>query len=158
MNLDQDLIDRLSAGLEAAIRAEEELDGLLARQEEALKKGAADEVLATSLALEPAYESLRDAMEGCRSAVLEIDQVLGLARGTPLRTVLGELPREVAPDLVDRRDRLVAVRRRARRRSARNATLARASLEAIQTVRGLLSGDAAPTVAVGTTGRLDARA
>ncbi|MFG0316026.1 MAG: flagellar export chaperone FlgN [Planctomycetota bacterium JB042] len=158
MNLDPALIDRLGAGLEAAIRAEEQLDTLLSRQEEALKKGAADEVLETSAALEPAYEALREAMEGCRHAVLEIDERLGLARGTPLRGVLKEIPAELSPTLAERRDRLVAVRRRARRRSARNATLARASLDAIRTVRGLLAGEAPPTVAVGSSGRLDAQA
>lgn len=158
MNLDDPLIERLSSGLESAIRAEEELDRLLSRQEEALRASSADEVLATSLALEPAYEALREAMESCRTAVTEIDGVLGLATQTPFRAMLNELPDHVAPSIADRRDRLVAVRRRARRRSAQNATLARASLDAIGTVRDLLAGGTRPTLAAGSVGRLDAQA
>ena len=158
MNPTDPEIERLRAGLEAAIAAEDDLGERLAAQEAALKSGGPDDVLDASRALEPAFDALRDAMERCRLAVREIDDRLGIARETPLRDVLRHLPDGAAPALEERRDALVRARRRVRAQSSKNAILARGSLDAIRSVKNIMTGQEAPTVGAASSGRLDARA
>jgi len=151
-------IEKLRTGLEAAITAERDLGERLAAQETALQSGGPDDVLDASRALEPAYDALRDAMEVCRSAVRVIDDQLGISKETPLRDVIRQLPEESVPPLNERRDELVRARRQAREQSAKNAILARVSLDAIRSVKNIMTGREVPTVGVAGQGRLDAQA
>ncbi|MBI4880478.1 MAG: hypothetical protein HY812_12585 [Planctomycetes bacterium] len=132
-------VTALEKRLDDAIRAEAALTATLKDQQRALLGGAVEQVLAANHALDGVYEELRVVAGGCRQALAALVDDLGLDAGAPLAQALARLPRDLAPQLKERRERLVGARRQARLLAARNSSAARASLDAITAVRGILA-------------------
>jgi len=147
--------------LDEEIRLERELAGALAAQGEALLQGAPEGLERSSRTLGETFEAVRVAARERRRATDEIATILGRRSGAALRDLLGEVPSPWRGTLEERRRSLSQARRESTARGARNASLARASLDAIASVRGLV--DRAATHAEGPEAppplrRLDRRA
>lgn len=155
-------ISKLKVHLDEAIEVERNLARRLAEQETALLGGAVEEIQCANAALDRVYQELREVSTSCTRAVAELYTDLGLLLGSPLRQVIERLPADEAPGLREQSSRLQQARDAARRQSARNATIARTSLDAIASVRGILSEAAqdpeAGAYVASSTSRLDARA
>ena len=162
MNQLREKVSRLEANLGEAISVEQDLARKLSEQEHALLSGAIDEIHGANRALDQVYLELREIAKSCTRAVAELYTDLGLVLGSPLRQVIERLPAEQATDLREQSSRLQEARNAARTQSARNATIARTSLDAIASVRGILSGAVADPDAsafeTSSLSRLDARA
>ena len=162
MNKLREKVACLRENLEAAILVEQELANKLRGQEKALLEGVAEQIHAANSALDRVYDELRLVAETCRRAVAELHVDLDLTMGASLGKVIASLPRSLAPELEGSSRRLRKARVTARSQSSRNATIARTSLDAIASVRGILgmtraeqhgTGSGAPSLS-----RLDAQA
>jgi len=154
-------VKALERHLDRAIRVEAELAGTLRCQERAMLRGAADQVTQANQALDGVYHELKSVADHCRRAVADLHSDLGLHFGAPLADVIARLPQGLAPKLAERRERLSRARGQAHLQVSRNSALARSSLDAIASVRGILSRALqAPEAANATVplSRLDARA
>ncbi len=135
----------LEGRLDEAIRVEATLAATLKDQQRALLGGAVEQVLAANRALDGVYDELRAVAGRCQEALAPLLADLGMTASEPLLQAIGRLPRDLAPPLQERRERLLGARRQARLLAARNSSAARASLDAIAALRGILTGSAGET-------------
>lgn len=147
--------------LDEAIQAEERLGVCLHAQEQALLAGVPAGIDTVNAGLDEAQRALAAAARECRTVLAEAAGDLGLPPRTRLKDLMERLPAGAAAELEERRRRLRDVRRVTRERSSRNAAIARCSLDAIATVRGILGRAAPPPARAAAPGsdpaRLDAR-
>lgn len=129
--------------LDEEIRLERDLAEALHAQGDALLRGTAEDLEQTSRALGETFEAVRTAARRRRSATDEIAALLGRDAGAPLRELLSRAEDPWRDPLEARRLSLARARRESTARGARNASLARASLDAIASVRGLVDRAAA---------------
>lgn len=133
----------LEQHLDQAIRLEQELSQSLGSQERALLDGAIDRIHTANKALDQVFAGLRRVSDECRMAITELDEELGLVNGpggAPLGELIETLPDGMASTLAERRNDLKNARKDARRQTARNAAIARTSLDTIASVRGIVGG------------------
>lgn len=157
----EDLTDAVKRGIHAVTDAERALERSLHKQEKALSVGDAEHILFMNAELDEQLSHLRAVGEELRADVDDLAFELGLSHGTPIAEVLRAHPNpRLAAELSGARNALVRIRRAVRGASSRNGTLARASLSAITSVRGILSRAVAGEVPSAATSfsRLDAEA
>lgn len=155
MNPLQAAAERLRARLDAAITAEGRLAETLVTQERALLCGKVDEILATSAALDSVYAELREVSNACRDALFELAPDSGPE--LKLAAVLKRLPPLLADPLSERRTRLLTARRERARRVERNALIARVSLDAAASTRGVIARSIGAGAGASPLSQLDAR-
>jgi hypothetical protein len=147
--------------LDEEIRLERDLAAALAAQGEALLGGSPEDLEKASRSLGEKFEAVRRAALERRRATDEIAGLLGRRSGSALRELLAAVPAPLRDSLDERRKSLTKARRESTNRGARNAALARASLDAIASVRGLVDRAAAKadgTDAAPLLARVDRRA
>jgi len=138
MNGIQSRVAALKKNLEAALEIEQRLARELANQADALLARGPSTVIEASRALDEVYHELRSTSDSCRSAMAQIEDELGSEPGAPLRAIIDNLPTELRGQLEAPREALKSARVNTRRQSARNAAMARAQLDAMATVRGIV--------------------
>ncbi len=154
-------VERLREQLLIALNVEEELTERLRSQGAALAGGSPDAILAASQALDAVYSELKRVSYECRDALFELLEVEGLPASTALPAVMKHLPAEQVERIHEPTRRLRRTRRAARELSMQNAAVARSSLDAIATVRGIVSSSLAESgsTAIRTSlSRLDSHA
>ncbi|MFH0945862.1 MAG: hypothetical protein V2A76_11745 [Planctomycetota bacterium] len=137
MNKLREKVAHLRENLEAAIMVEQELAERLRGQEKAMLEGVADQIHAANSALDRVYDELRQVAETCRRAVADLHVDLDLTMGVSLGKVIASLPQNLVPELEGSSRRLRQARVTARSQSSRNVTIARTSLDAIASIRGI---------------------
>lgn len=155
------LTEAVRRGIAAVTDAEQSMEKSLLQQEKALSVGDADHIVALNATLDEQLIQLRASGEELRADVDDLAAELGLRRGTPVAEVLRSHPDpRFSIELASARNALVRVRRAVRAAASRNGSLARASLSAISSVRGILSRALAGEMpsAAATFSRLDAEA
>lgn len=154
-------VERLREQLLLALEIEEELAARLRSQSDALLAGAPDDIMSASRALDSVYSELKRVSCECREALCQLLDEKGLPDSTVLSAAMQHLPREQVERIDEPTRRLRHARREARDLSMKNASIARSSLDAIATVRSIVSAsiaDAAPKALRASLSRLDSHA
>lgn len=158
----QRLCEALESRLDSAIAIEQQLGRKLGEQEGALLRGETARILALNSELDRFLVDLKQTSFECRVAAAELLAALDLPDRTALKDAIAELPTALGQPLLARRTQLVAARKAAREASAKNAAIARTSLDAIASVRSILSqaagGETGASTQPAPLSRLDARA
>lgn len=122
----------------AAIDLESRLAQKLREHENALLKGEVERINDINRELDQFLDSLKGLACDLREAATALAEILNLPVETPLKVSLPMLPSPSREELCTLRQRLVMARRAAQNASSKNAAIARASIDAIHSVRELL--------------------
>lgn len=129
----------LKRRLEEVLRVETDLERQLVDHEQALLHGDPAAIQALNLGLDALLVELRSSAEELRADTADLARALGLPTDSKLQDVIRSLPdAQLAAELRGVHTRLARTRRTTRSASSKNAAIARTSLDAIASVRGIL--------------------
>lgn len=134
-----DRTDDVRSGVHALVAVERRLKEAFDAQHDALRAGDPERITRTTAELDERVEELRRESERLRATIDDLAAQVGLAPGSRLLDIARAHPDpDAGRSLMEIRSLLARARREARSGAAINAQLARASLEAVQSVRGIL--------------------